>query len=70
MVADSSPILAQDFFANCVRPDVICTEALHTEIVDEAIFHGVLNLGFDRVITYLIWDEPHSDREPISTQTP
>ena len=70
MMANPRPVLSKHFFADRVRSDVVGTKTLHTEIVDEAIFHSVLNLGFDRVITNLIWDEPHSDREPISTQTP
>ena len=61
MMTNSSPVLSQDFFADRVRPYIVGTKTLHTEIVDEAIFHSVLNLSFDRVITYLIWDEPHSD---------
>lgn len=45
---------------------VVCTESLHTEVVNETIFLDTLNLISYLLIVYLNRDESQRNRKPIS----
>jgi len=38
------PILMKSLDSNFMRADIICTEPLHTKIIDETIFLQVFNI--------------------------
>jgi len=69
VVADSGPILAEDFFAYSMRANIIRAEPLHSKVVDKAVLHAHLHLLQDHFVADLSVDEAQSDGESVSAET-
>jgi len=53
-----NPILAKDFFTDLMSPYIVCTEALHAEVVDKTSINGGFYLAFDLSVRDIVVDEP------------
>ncbi len=47
---------------------VVRTKALHAEIVNEAVFLHIVDIDFDLLLRYLIWNESKCNRKSITLQ--
>ena len=47
---------------------VVRAKALHAEIVNKAMFLHIVDIDFDLLLRYLIWNEPECNRESVALQ--